>query len=928
MASIGNKPFRLPAGPLLLGLVGLLGLPAGCGGGGPECGPGTTAVDGRCVPDIGACAAGTELQDGRCVPSCGEDRYWDGEACAEVPECAAGTTFDPDSGLCRPACDSGQYWDGSACVAVPDCGPGTSFDAESGGCVPDADACAPGTSLQDGRCVPDLECGPGAHVEDGQCVPDRLPDPDVPEAEVDGATAEFDPPAAGETVSLGGTVDTPVDKNEDGQPDPDWDAFAFEAEAGTWLRLEAVSEGAALPAFLIDYEETDAAGNLLWRRLALDPTSRSCQREVFLPYSGRYTISVSDYNHVAAYLYGYPTVPVGGEDFTYYVRVENLGQPEPTPLGLPYAGTDDLSDGRLGFYSVGGLTAGEVVEVTARPVVPPEAAESDVYPALLVFDDQGQLLAHYVAYGTWESAAALIHAAGGGGDYLVVRDFFLTIGAEPLVDVLARPLQPTDCDTTDCSQAPVSDQLSLLLSWELDAGDLFVAGTYFPPAGQTMIHQTLFDADFNTLIEQEMVHPAQHGAAWAYAEQPTAVYLWLRWGDGAPVGEAAIDTRTIATPAIEPDQALDGLEFHDMPPGTLHPAGALHFSGLGGKLVFFSEPAIQGGAPSQPFASLATPQLERMGPVVDTDAWNFPDGFVTPLFSYVRDDGHYLHWLNDPGGDLSAATYGLEMSTRDPEVLERPTVDQPVRREMQSPGNLRFYTFEAGRNQYVEITVEPVLLSDIQPEIWVMNFGRAVFDWIAYVWRGDPDAPQLGLVVSETAPAQFEDFTAGYVSPYDGLSIALIMDASGDAGPFDLFNIELSVPPPPDNDQCDSAEAVELGGDGQASITASNLTATDDVSDPGCTGRLAEGPDVFYRLDLQAGQTVAIELDTEEFNSALTLFTDCADPAGSCVAGSDSGRPETVEYTVPDGAGGTYRIGVDAGGRGGTFTLSVSVTGP
>ena len=46
------------------------------------------------------------------------------------------------------------------------------------------------------------------------------------------------------------------------------------------------------------------------------------------------------------------------------------------------------------------------------------------------------------------------------------------------------------------------------------------------------------------------------------------------------------------------------------------------------------------------------------------------------------------------------------------------------------------------------------------------------------------------------------------------------------------------------------------------------------------------------------------------------------------MASSNQSSPEVIDYDVPAGAGGTYYIGVDACGAGGSFTLDIVVNGP
>ncbi len=51
-------------------LIGVLAACGDDGGGGTECGNGTTLVDGECISDV-TCGDGTVLTDGICLPDVG-----------------------------------------------------------------------------------------------------------------------------------------------------------------------------------------------------------------------------------------------------------------------------------------------------------------------------------------------------------------------------------------------------------------------------------------------------------------------------------------------------------------------------------------------------------------------------------------------------------------------------------------------------------------------------------------------------------------------------------------------------------------------------------------------------------------------------------------------------------------------------------------
>ncbi|MFW5740728.1 MAG: hypothetical protein ACOC1F_10235 [Myxococcota bacterium] len=355
-----------------------------CGGDDLACGPGSKLVGDRCVAEVLDCGAGTKLVDGRCEPLCDPGQAWNGSECVDDTACAPGT--ERIDGGCVPACPDGEFWDGNACAVLPSCGDGTTFDEDAGACVPNDSLCAEGTHFDGGVCVPDTEsCGPGTHLDGGTCVPDQLPDPDVPESADPTGEASFDLPDAGNSITLGGTVDTPEDRDGDGYVDPDYDYFTFSATAGTWLRIQATSEGAAHPAFVIVSDASDAGGAPLYVRYALNPGAIDVQREVYLPFDGDYRLIVSDYSHVSAELFGWLGLPVGGDDFTYHVGVDNLGEPSPSTVSaVPASESGSTADGALSFVELSGLQQHDV-RVIHNLGMPSGKMHSDVFAALLLF---------------------------------------------------------------------------------------------------------------------------------------------------------------------------------------------------------------------------------------------------------------------------------------------------------------------------------------------------------------------------------------------------------------------------------------------------------------------------------------------------------------------------------------------------------------
>ncbi len=86
-------------------------------------------------------------------------------------------------------------------------------------------------------------------------------------------------------------------------------------------------------------------------------------------------------------------------------------------------------------------------------------------------------------------------------------------------------------------------------------------------------------------------------------------------------------------------------------------------------------------------------------------------------------------------------------------------------------------------------------------------------------------------------------------------------------------------------------------------VTGTTVGYTNDfdpstgASGSSCTGYGAEGPDVVYEVGLSDGATLVVDLARDGFwDTVLYLVTDCQD-MDSCVAGSDIGAVEHIEYT-------------------------------
>jgi hypothetical protein len=132
------------------------------------------------------------------------------------------------------------------------------------------------------------------------------------------------------------------------------------------------------------------------------------------------------------------------------------------------------------------------------------------------------------------------------------------------------------------------------------------------------------------------------------------------------------------------------------------------------------------------------------------------------------------------------------------------------------------------------------------------------------------------------------------------------------------------------NDLCDGAFLLPLNPAGKATVTGNTSGTTTNVatlSSSGCTGYSSPGPDLFYAVSMPASSTFTVTLTPDsDFDPMLYLFTDCAAPEATCVAGSDIFGSSAVETLIVIPATDTLLlIGVDSflASEVGAFTLTV-----
>ncbi len=128
-------------------------------------------------------------------------------------------------------------------------------------------------------------------------------------------------------IEITGAVDAPVRAGSDFLPD--FDSFKFSATAGEVLTIDVDTTGGRLtPITLLHFHDQD--GNVIYERIGGYVQSGDGQiwREAFLPYTGDYTLYISD---VAHFTQG---APVGGFNY-HYVLTLTTGELNTSSATLP-----------------------------------------------------------------------------------------------------------------------------------------------------------------------------------------------------------------------------------------------------------------------------------------------------------------------------------------------------------------------------------------------------------------------------------------------------------------------------------------------------------------------------------------------------------------------------------------------------------------
>ena len=194
---------------------------------------------------------------------------------------------------------------------------------------------------------------------------------------------------------------------------------------------------------------------------------------------------------------------------------------------------------------------------------------------------------------------------------------------------------------------------------------------------------------------------------------------------------------------------------------------------------------------------------------------------------------------------------------------------------------------------------------------------QPMWDAALYLVRGCEDVASSCVAGDDSGTSESIDYTADAGGDY-----FLVVDGFRNGGPY-VLSTEVRATPL-SNDRC--ADAINLPGNGLITGSTAGASGDYDPGSGGCTRAAASGADVVYSVQLQARERLQASLHAG-FDSSLYVVTDCGDVLRSCVAGSDDGDPEEVDFVAQ--VAGRYYLIIDGYGSGsGAFELSVQVSPP
>jgi hypothetical protein len=259
--------------------------------------------------------------------------------------CGPGTNDLDGDGLCEAGGGSGG--------PPPMCSDGTILDPQTNSCVIDPSSCQDGTVLINGRCVDPTE----ALVVDlnEAAEPNNV---NVGGVEASSAFAgQITLASRGEAFVVKGNINPFRDGDDDGEIDPDMDAYQLTVTAPTLLEISVDGVGGLMGAFMVVPLGGNPAAD--WRRFGLNVTGDTSKRQIYLPAAGAYAIAVTDTRALSVGTGSPPAAgagaAAGNPKANYFMSITEL--PVPAPTALTVTGGVATSTGTLGAGELALFTA-------------------------------------------------------------------------------------------------------------------------------------------------------------------------------------------------------------------------------------------------------------------------------------------------------------------------------------------------------------------------------------------------------------------------------------------------------------------------------------------------------------------------------------------------------------------------------------------
>jgi hypothetical protein len=339
-----------------------------------------------------------------------------------------------------------------------------------------------------------------------------------------------------------------------------------------------------------------------------------------------------------------------------------------------------------------------------------------------------------------------------------------------------------------------------------------------------------------------------------------------------------------------------------------------------GVLVFWVLSGVV-GCGSRTVESLDGGNQDSFNPMTDggVDWWAAPDGWQRDMppprdMPWVRDlppipdqaiplnNNHckgatLLSWVGGKAtgsGDLSKATNTVDLTYPNGCNLKS------------TPGPDQFYEVSVVAGKVYKVTVDNAPAGVPLWPVFVYVF-ESCNNPSGTCLAGTPSPGPLGSSVTFTAQK-----TGTLLIGVDGPSM-------GQLGPFTVTVEELK---PYKNDTCATAASLTWSG-GKATASDDLALANNDLDmtyPNGCNLKSTPGPDLFYKVSVVASKAYRVTVTQTgtapgpmpSFPAMIYVFESCADPKGTCIAGTPSPGPMGSSVTFTAKKTGTLYVGVDS----------------